>query len=250
MPYQTMTLCTMRKLPKYLHYFLARMLCNREHLAAMPFWVLLKQLPFKLPRESVRYSSFLYCLVVLSILYPKPNQFRFYNDSLYFILIMFVAAMIGFFISLRQLIILQVHPREIIIRALDVITICVPPALPIAMTFGIAFAIRRMKQSKIYCISPPRVNISGKVKVVCFDKTGTLTEDSLDMHLANPCQNATFDEPVKEREIASKMKNVHPMLLACMASCHSLAMINQELVGDPLEVKMFHSTKSVCSNMV
>ena len=26
-----------------------------------------------------------------------------------------------------------------------------------------------------------RVNLCGKIKLVCFDKTGTLTEDSLDM---------------------------------------------------------------------
>ena len=26
-----------------------------------------------------------------------------------------------------------------------------------------------------------RVNLCGKVKLVCFDKTGTLTEDSLDL---------------------------------------------------------------------
>ncbi len=33
----------------------------------------------------------------------------------------------------------------------------------------------------IFCISPNRVNVSGKVNVCCFDKTGTLTEDGLDI---------------------------------------------------------------------
>jgi len=33
----------------------------------------------------------------------------------------------------------------------------------------------------IFCISPPRINIGGKLKLICFDKTGTLTEDGLDL---------------------------------------------------------------------
>lgn len=59
------------------------------------------------------------------------------------------------------------------------ITIAVPPALPAAMTAGTVFAISRLKKKKIYCISPPRVNVSGRVNLMVFDKTGTLTEDGL-----------------------------------------------------------------------
>jgi P-type E1-E2 ATPase len=47
------------------------------------------------------------------------------------------------------------------------------------MTVGIVFAIGRLKKQKIYCISPPRVNIAGRVNLMVFDKTGTLTEDGL-----------------------------------------------------------------------
>ncbi len=60
-------------------------------------------------------------------------------------------------------------------------TIVVPPALPAAMTVGTVYAQNRLKKKLIYCISPPRINISGKLKLVCFDKTGTLTEDGLDL---------------------------------------------------------------------
>jgi P-type E1-E2 ATPase len=47
------------------------------------------------------------------------------------------------------------------------------------MTVGTVYAQNRLKKKQIYCISPPRINISGKLKLVCFDKTGTLTEDGL-----------------------------------------------------------------------
>lgn len=47
------------------------------------------------------------------------------------------------------------------------------------MTVGIVFSISRLKKAKIYCISPPRVNMAGRVNLMVFDKTGTLTEDGL-----------------------------------------------------------------------
>ena len=75
----------------------------------------------------------------------------------------------------------QIDVGEIIIRALDIITIVVPPALPAAMTVGTVYAQSRLRKQHIYCISPPRINVCGKLKLICFDKTGTLTEDGLDL---------------------------------------------------------------------
>jgi cation-transporting ATPase 13A3/4/5 len=120
--------------------------------------------------------------LMLSILYPKPTTFKFYQDSFKFIAFMFLAGIIGIIASAIQLSRLGVPAWDIIIRALDVITIAVPPALPLAMTVGTTFAIMRLRNFyKIYCISPPRVNVSGQLKLMCFDKTGTLTEEGLDL---------------------------------------------------------------------
>lgn len=55
----------------------------------------------------------------------------------------------------------------------------IPPALPAAMSVGIVFAINRLKNQSIYCISPQRVNVAGRVNLMVFDKTGTLTEEGL-----------------------------------------------------------------------
>lgn len=62
---------------------------------------------------------------------------------------------------------------------MDLITITVPPILATTMTVGTGFSIMRLKRQKIYCISPPRVNVSGRVNIMVLDKTGTLTEDGL-----------------------------------------------------------------------
>lgn len=64
----------------------------------------------------------------------------------------------------------QVTWLQLIIRSLDVVTIAVPPALPAAITTGTIYAQSRLKKRGIFCISPPRINICGKVSVFCFDK--------------------------------------------------------------------------------
>ena len=66
-------------------------------------------------------------------------------------------------------------------RSLDLVTITVPPALPAAMTAGTIFALSRLKKRSIHCISPPRVNVAGRVNMLVFDKTGTLTEEGLEV---------------------------------------------------------------------
>lgn len=44
----------------------------------------------------------------------------------------------------------------------------------------LGFFLFRLKKKSIFCISPPKINVSGKVNIMCFDKTGTLTEEGLD----------------------------------------------------------------------
>jgi cation-transporting ATPase 13A3/4/5 len=73
------------------------------------------------------------------------------------------------------------HLHFIIVRALDLITIIVPPALPATLTIGTSFALSRLRKREIFCISPNRVNVAGTVDIMCFDKTGTLTEEGLDV---------------------------------------------------------------------
>lgn len=72
--------------------------------------------------------------LICSIIYPKPSQFKFYRDSLRFIAMMFCVGMMGFVVSAIMLAKVGASITIIIKRALDVITIVVPPALPLAMT--------------------------------------------------------------------------------------------------------------------
>lgn len=129
-------------------------------------------------------------------------------------------------------------------RALDLITVVVPPALPATLSIGTSFAIGRLRKLGIYCISPSRINVAGKINVCCFDKTGTLTEDGLDI-LGIRSLDRT------EHRFGELLEDVHDLplgkdkatFLHALATCHSLKMVNKEVIGDPLDVKMFGFTR-------
>ncbi|XP_008328993.1 probable cation-transporting ATPase 13A3 isoform X2 [Cynoglossus semilaevis] len=177
--------------------------------------------------------------LVRSILYPKPTDFKLYRDAYLFLMCLVAVAGIGFVYSIVLSVLKKVPAKTIIIESLDIITITVPPALPAAMTAGIVYAQRRLKNIGIFCISPQRINICGQINLVCFDKTGTLTEDGLDLWGVQRVENGSF---YLSEENAYKEHLVKSQFVACMATCHSLTKIEGQLSGDPLDLKMFEAT--------
>ena len=192
--------------------------------------------------------------LVRSMLFPKPSGFKFYRDSFRYISVMAGVAGIGFIASFINFIRLQLAWHLIIIRALDLITIVVPPALPATLTIGTNFALNRLKKKSIFCISPQRVNVGGKIDLMCFDKTGTLTEDGLDvlgvrlvhqpaMRFSDLLTNASAVLPGASDRDPTVNYEVHKAAMYTMATCHSLRLVDDNLVGDPLDFKMFDFTR-------
>lgn len=130
--------------------------------------------------------------LVKSILFPRPIEFRFYEDSVKFVSCLFFVSALGMIYTVLLYRERGADLQTIIVRALDIITIIVPPALPLAMTAGQVYSQARLKKKNIFCISPQRINVCGKLKLVCFDKTGTLTDDGLTMDGCRECKNGTF----------------------------------------------------------
>ncbi|KAF3031926.1 hypothetical protein E8E12_001710 [Didymella heteroderae] len=192
--------------------------------------------------------------LVRSMLFPKPSGFKFYRDSFRYISVMAIIAMVGFVASFINFVHLGLAWHLIVVRALDLITIVVPPALPATLTIGTSFALSRLKQKQIFCISPQRVNVGGKLDVICFDKTGTLTEEGLDVLGVRVVERPRnrFSEiladpydilPASHHDRDPTVQYIaHKTILYTMATCHSLRKIDDELVGDPLDVKMFDFT--------
>ena len=160
---------------------------------------------------------------------------------------MFMFGTVGFSFSIYMMIKQKVDTLSIVKRALDVITITVPPALPTCMSIGIMFAMSCLKELKIFCTSPARVNVAGKVNIMCFDKTGTLTEEGLDTHgvlvsLDNQMQKLIPNQLIPHLK---NHRGISKSIFDIMATCHSLTQVQAKLIGDPLELKMFESTQLI-----
>ncbi len=111
--------------------------------------------------------------LVRSIMYPPPVDFKFEQDSYKFVGFLAGLSLIGF----SYTIITKVQTSsasfgDILVDALDLITIVVPPALPAAMTIGSIYAQKRLRRKNIFCISPRTINVAGSLDCICFDKTG------------------------------------------------------------------------------
>ncbi|XP_042811226.1 probable cation-transporting ATPase 13A5 isoform X5 [Panthera leo] len=177
--------------------------------------------------------------LVRSILYPRPLNFKLYNDAFKFIVFLAFLGIVGFFYALGVYMYHGVSPRDTATMALLLLTVTVPPVLPAALTTGIVYAQKRLKKKKIFCISPQRINMCGQINLVCFDKTGTLTEDGLDLWGTVPTADNCFQEV---NSFASGKALPWGPLCAAMASCHSLILLNGTIQGDPLDLKMFEGT--------
>ncbi|KAL2163138.1 hypothetical protein VTH06DRAFT_6974 [Thermothelomyces fergusii] len=192
--------------------------------------------------------------LVRSMLFPKPSGFKFYRDSFRYIAVMACVALLGFTASFINFIRLGLEWHLIVIRALDLITIVVPPALPATLTIGTSFALGRLKKKQIFCISPQRVNVGGKLNLMCFDKTGTLTEEGLDIlgvRVVSRADNrfskllASPQDLVRDPNTGPEDKgerDTRTATLYAMATCHSLRTVDGQPVGDPLDLKMFEFT--------
>ncbi|XP_056421370.1 probable cation-transporting ATPase 13A4 [Hyla sarda] len=177
--------------------------------------------------------------LVRSILYPKPVNYKLYRDALIFLCSLIGLSLIGMVYAICVFALDGAEAGEIVKKALDVITIAVPPALPAALTAGVIYAQKRLEKSGIFCISPQRINLCGTVNLFCFDKTGTLTEDGLDLWGIVPSNGYRFQDIIP---ITSGSSLSWGPLLGAMASCHSLILLDGSVQGDPLDLIMFEFT--------
>ncbi|XP_032507709.1 cation-transporting ATPase 13A2 isoform X3 [Phocoena sinus] len=175
--------------------------------------------------------------LVSSILHPRPINFKFYKHSVKFVAALSVLALLGTVYSIFILHRNHVPLDEIVIRALDLVTVAVPPALPAAMTVCTLYAQNRLRSQGVFCTHPMRINLGGKLRLVCFDKTGTLTEDSLDVMGVVPLKGQEFLPLVPE----PRRLPMGPLLRA-LATCHTLSRLRDTPVGDPMDLKMVEST--------
>jgi cation-transporting ATPase 13A3/4/5 len=112
----------------------------------------------------------------------------------------------------------------------------VPPALPLVLTVGIVLSVSRLKKLRIFCIAPERVNFAGRLDTMCWDKTGTLTSSNLiysgaDVVAPGSTQFAGVSTAPPQNDLEM-----------VLATCHGLNLVQNELIGHPLDQQMLQAS--------
>ena len=132
---------------------------------------------------------------------------------------------------------------KIMLRCILIITNVVPPELPMELSLAVNYSIITMIKKSIFCTEPFRIPNAGKVNICCFDKTGTLTQNDLIIKGITAynlgLSGKVYKEVLPLEEVYKHSKEAHIVL----GGCHTLAMADGALVGDPIEKQAFEGIK-------
>lgn len=128
---------------------------------------------------------------------------------------------------------------KLLLRCIIILTSVVPPELPMELSLAVNYSMMEIIKKSIFCTEPFRMPLAGMIDVCCYDKTGTLTSDEL---IVEGCVGV---DPSKGKEIVpiKSIESINVNTIHIIGGCHTLAQVDDKLIGDPLEKSAFDAIK-------
>ncbi|KAJ2156033.1 hypothetical protein GGF46_005456 [Coemansia sp. RSA 552] len=171
--------------------------------------------------------------LVRKILFPNPISFIF-DEQIKIVFAIFVVY--ALFVLAMAAYMYQGNTMAVLYFYLFTLAQLANPILPASLVIGQSVAAARLRRKQIYCVDPQRIMTAGKVQVFCFDKTGTLTKEGLEVYGVQGSQGAVFDKLTHDLVASGGL------LQMGVASCHAVAELDQQMIGNPVDVEQFRAS--------
>ena len=220
--------------------------------------------------------------LIQSVLFPKKSNYNFYKENIFYFIFIFISFIIGIIIII---ILTNRNDDEddsnlLFITILDLLTIAIPPSLPLSLTLGTFYYQYSLLNKSISCSGVYRLMASGKINKLIFDKTGTLTEEDIELYgyissikkdgnlvldskesnsklyltyLFQYYKNVYHKQLINQNDVINKddTDNTITYFMECLATCHSVTKINDENKGNSIDIKIFNDVNWIydCINI-
>ena len=206
--------------------------------------------------------------LVRTILYSSERVTENNRESFLFIFILLLFALAASGYVLMQGLEDETRSRwKLMLSCTLIITSVVPPELPMQLSLAVTTSLLNLTKEGVFCTEPFRIPYAGKVDFAAFDKTGTLTQEHLNMKGVVLINEAMLDDLHKMEKAAkasisaaakrlqgdadaviadsndaaldavgyTKPDALPEVTSFIMAGCHSLSVLEREVIGDPIE---------------
>ncbi|KAJ3124180.1 hypothetical protein HK098_001354 [Nowakowskiella sp. JEL0407] len=172
--------------------------------------------------------------LVRTMIYSSDRVSANNVEALFFILFLLIFAIAAaYYVWVEGIKDEERKKSKVLLECILIITSVVPPELPMELSLAVNNSLVHLAKYYIFCTEPFRIPFAGKIDVACFDKTGTLTVE--DLTVEGVVLNLENEKVlVKPSLVSMETKNV-------LASAHALAILDDGIIGDPMEKNTLES---------
>lgn len=125
----------------------------------------------------------------------------------------------------------------------DLLTKGTQPTTIFMLFISVHFVSSKLMKREIISVKSNKLYKAGRVDTLCFDKTGTLTKnDLLISGMSLPKNENEFSTTYNHIKFMKNNKHLRDVL-AISCCCHDLHIINNKLIGDPVDIEIFKYSK-------